>query len=69
MPCEAPVTRRDPAGVIGRSTPGGRFSLNAAWNSAWSEVVISSAWVIASSSIAAPIGMSSSRVISDLVCA
>ena len=48
---------------------GGRLSLKAAWNSAWSAVVISSAWVIASSSIAAPIGMSSSRVISDLVWA
>src|SRR5689334_15668048 len=45
-----------------------RLALNAAWNSAWSWVVISRAWVMASSSIAGPSGMSSSRVISDLVC-
>ena len=48
---------------------GGRRSLNAAWNSAWSRLVISSACVIASSSVAAPSGMSSSRVSSDLVWA
>ena len=60
----------DPAGH--RYCPvqrGGRRSLNAAWNSAWSSVVISSAWVIASSSIALASDMSSSRVISALVWA
>ena len=35
------------------SQRGGRRSLNAAWNSAWSRLVISSACVIASSSVAA----------------
>ena len=48
---------------------GGRLALKAAWNSAWSSVVISSAWVIASSSTAGRSDMSSSRVISDLVWA
>ena len=48
---------------------GFRPALNAAWNSAWSSVVISRAWVIASSSTDADIDMSSSRVSSDLVWA
>jgi len=47
----------------------GRLALKAAWNSEWSLVVISNAWVIASSSIAADKGMSCSRVSSAFVWA
>ena len=46
---------------------GSRPSVKAAWNSAWSAVVISSAWVIASSSTAPARSRSSSRVSSVLV--
>ena len=48
---------------------GGRLSVNALWNSAWSSLRISRAWAAASSSMALPRSTSCSRVSRSLVAA